>query len=547
MSLRLKTIFGVALIEAALLALLILTVLNFMRVSSQESLLSYANTTANLFATTTKDAILSYDLASLYSFVDEILKNKEIVYVRIRGQQNNILAEGGRQLPTVAKNFDANLEDVDDDVYDTLTEIKEADTVYGTIELGITTAAIAQTLKDTRSMAAGIALLEMLLVAIFSFILGTYLTTQIKALRSGTKKITEGELGYQIHVKGSDEIAALATTFNQMSTRLAESYENQNKYKETIEQINADLEARVLRRTEEISKKNDELSAAYENLKKTQSQLLQADKMASVGQLAAGVAHEINNPIGFIKSNLSSLKYYIQSYQFVLQANNQTFTEFANTGFDKDKTEQAIQLYQKEDIDYINDDIDELLNDSITGIQRVADIVSNLKTYSHVDNQKKQEADINSCLTTTLKMVNNEIKYKCKVITDLQPLPKIFCNPSKLNQVFTNLIVNAGQAIEEQGEIRIQTALQNDKIQIAIGDNGKGIPEENIKRLFDPFFTTKPVGEGTGLGLSISHGIIEEHGGTIQVESALDVGTTFNIALPLDNQSSRGEPQPAFN
>jgi len=192
-----------------------------------------------------------------------------------------------------------------------------------------------------------------------------------------------------------------------------------------------------------------------------------------------------------------------------------------------------------DDFEFISEDVEELLSDSIEGTQRIAEIVRNLKEYSHTDQEAIRESDINSCIETTLKMVNNNLKYKCEINKDLQALPLIRCNPGKLNQVFTNLIINAGQAINEHGTINIKTTTANDHILILISDNGKGIPEENINKLFDPFFTTKAVGEGTGLGLSISYGIIKEHGGTITVDSTPYKVTTFTISLPIDQPTDQ--------
>lgn len=261
--------------------------------------------------------------------------------------------------------------------------------------------------------------------------------------------------------------------------------------------------------------------------KRIENQLRQSEKMQAIGQLAAGVAHEINNPVGYIKSNLGTLQNYIGVFLELMEE----YRAGCARG-EVPLTDRAREILEGEDFEFILDDVGNLLRESIEGTDRVRDIVLGLKSFSRVDEGAAKEADVNSGIDATLKVVWNELKYKCTVTKDLGRLPRINCNLGQLNQVFMNLLVNAAHAIEEKGEIRIATRERDGGVEVTIADTGKGIPPENLKRIFDPFFTTKEAGKGTGLGLAISLGIVEEHGGTMEVKSEVGKGTTFTVFLP---------------
>lgn len=292
------------------------------------------------------------------------------------------------------------------------------------------------------------------------------------------------------------------------------------------------LYSRLGRSLSESQHMAGELDGAYQQLKATQSQILQQEKMASVGQLAAGVAHEINNPMGFITSNLSTLKRYQEKLTIYLQQLEEWLKDQASDEI----LEQQKKLKKKQKIAYILEDIEDLIEESNDGAVRVRDIVQNLKSFSRVDQTEFTQADINECLESTLAIAMNEVKYKASVEKDFGELPLLPCYPQQLNQVFLNILVNAAQAIEENGEIKIKTWNENDLVKIAISDNGSGIPEDIREKIFEPFFTTKDVGKGTGLGMSISYDIIKEHQGQIKIDSAIGQGTTFTIELPVDRE-----------
>ncbi|MES2934115.1 MAG: ATP-binding protein [Pseudomonadota bacterium] len=263
----------------------------------------------------------------------------------------------------------------------------------------------------------------------------------------------------------------------------------------------------------------------------TMDQLIQSDKLASIGQLAAGVAHEINNPIGYIFSNFGTLEKYLGSLFEVLAAHEAAAEAFG----DGPITAKLDEVRQRLEVDYLKEDIPVLMHESKEGISRVRKIVQDLKDFSHVDStQEWSMADIHAGIDSTLNIVNNEVKYSADVIKNYGDLPEVQCFPSQINQVVMNIVVNAAHAMgSKRGEIRISTGCEGSNIWITIADNGSGITKENLSRIFDPFFTTKPVGKGTGLGLSLSYGIVQKHAGRLEVDSEVGKGTTFRITLPI--------------
>lgn len=278
----------------------------------------------------------------------------------------------------------------------------------------------------------------------------------------------------------------------------------------------------------EVKRVSQELTTAYDELKSTHMQLLQQEKMASIGQLAAGVAHEINNPMGFISSNLMSLGKYVDRLKAYIETQSAALANAPAETVERLATEK-----KKLKIDYLLEDIPKLLTESTDGADRVRTIVQNLKSFSRVDESELKEANLIECLDSTVSIAWNELKYTCTVEKEYGDIPFIKCHPQQLNQVFLNLLVNGAHAIATQGIIRIRTWQEGDMVCVAISDTGSGIPEEIRTRIFEPFFTTKAVGKGTGLGLSISYDIVKKHGGTIDLQSALGEGTTFTVRLPI--------------
>jgi signal transduction histidine kinase/DNA-binding response OmpR family regulator len=282
------------------------------------------------------------------------------------------------------------------------------------------------------------------------------------------------------------------------------------------------------RSNKDLRTEQEQQRALIKRLQETQDQLLQSEKMASIGQLAAGVAHEINNPVGFVNSNISTLQKYVEHLLALLETYEQAESLLHGSAL------QNIQTAREEaDIEFLKEDVLALLQESHQGLIRVKQIVQDLKDFSHVDEGEWQQVDLHQGLDSTLNIVNSELKYKADVVREYGELPITECIGSQLNQVFMNLLVNAAHAMEERGVITIRTGTENIWVWVEISDTGKGIEPEHLNRIFDPFFTTKPVGTGTGLGLSLSYGIVEKHGGRIEVDSELGKGTTFRVWLPV--------------
>jgi two-component system NtrC family sensor kinase len=286
---------------------------------------------------------------------------------------------------------------------------------------------------------------------------------------------------------------------------------------------------------EALKQTDEEQKLLIEKLQQAQAQLLQSEKMASIGQLAAGVAHEINNPVGFVNSNMGSLRGYVETLFNVIDGYDQAL---ARTGNGTDVAAAVAQLKKQADLEYLKEDVTALVKESMDGLKRVKDIVQSLKDFSHVGETDWQEADLHQGLDSTLNIANNEFKYKATIEKQYGKLPLVKCMISQLNQVFMNLIVNASHAIKESGVITIRTGVDNDWVWIEVSDTGVGIAPEHLQRIFEPFFTTKPVGQGTGLGLSLSYNIVKKHGGRIDVESEIGKGTRFTVRLPVEPQAA---------
>jgi two-component system, NtrC family, sensor kinase len=302
----------------------------------------------------------------------------------------------------------------------------------------------------------------------------------------------------EIAITSSTEFGVLQESFNEMSRRIyAAKTELENKVRE--------------------------VEAAYSELKETQARLVHTAKMAGLGQLVAGIAHELNNPIGFIYSNMSHLSDYSGRLVKIIRE------------VEADPTRLA-QAKAENDFDYIVEDLPRLISSCEEGARRTRDIVVGLRNFSRLDEAKLKKVSLREGIENTLKLLSGELKNRIRVHTDFGPTPEALCYASQLNQVFMNILSNAAQAIESEGEIWItlRHLPETQCAQINIKDSGKGMPPEVLEKVFDPFFTTKGVGQGTGLGLSISYGIIKQHGGDIQVQSEPGKGTEFIITIPLE-------------
>jgi two-component system NtrC family sensor kinase len=289
------------------------------------------------------------------------------------------------------------------------------------------------------------------------------------------------------------------------------------------------------RQAEELEERVRQVTRELES---RQAQLIQSEKLASLGQMAASIAHEINNPVSYVSSNLSTLESYISVLRRLLELYFQVEKELGPqpTAPVAALLNKTRELREHERLEELLQDMDELMGDSKEGTARIREFIQGLKTFVREESGEPQLADLNKGLMMTLRMLRHEFKHKCEVHCELAPLPLLRCFPTQLNQVFMNLLVNAVQALEQRGVINVSSAREGDEAVVRIADSGPGMSQETLSRIFTPFFTTKPPGQGTGLGLTICYAIISRHKGRIEVRSELGKGTTFTVRLPMETQ-----------
>lgn len=374
--------------------------------------------------------------------------------------------------------------------------VKSLDAKDNKIFLGLATSqqeinAITHKINTTVFSVVGIIILFVLLVI---WIVSRTLFKPLSSLTDAVKMLESGESPYILH-EATTEIGQLTKSFNEMSKKISHVQS-------------------------ELTKKVRELEHTNKDLQDAQSQLVQSAKMSSLGQVVAGVAHELNNPIGFIYSNMNHLREYSEKLIQLVE------------DIEKDPS-QSKKLKKSADFDYISKDLPQLITSAEDGAKRVRDIVLNLRSFSRSDEKARKEFSLEEGLDSTLNILISDIKNRIKIHKNYGGIPLIFGYPGQINQVFMNILTNAIQAINDKGDIWIETSQKGLEVRVSIRDSGPGIPENIREKIFDPFFTTKPVGKGTGLGLSISYGIIEKQNGRIEVHSKPKHGTEFVIILPL--------------
>jgi signal transduction histidine kinase len=366
----------------------------------------------------------------------------------------------------------------------------------------------------------GTAILLALLVVFLTYWIAQGIAIPLKTLIQSAMTIAQGNFKQRVPIRSSDELGTLAATFNEMAGALSVRDVQ-------VQELTRNLEAMVRDRTLELENSHEALKRAYLDLQSAQEQLVQTEKMASLGQLVSGIAHEIKNPLNFIYGNTGFLGDYTQKLQALVES-----LENLPSLSDDDRMEIA---RQKEAIHYafIKNDLRILIDNFSEGARRINTIVSDLRTFSRMDTDAISDVDLHASLEMSLNLLRNQYKNRIEIHKEYGDIPKIQGYSGKLNQVLMNLLSNAFHAIRENGDVWIRTRSHNGAVEIEIEDNGAGIPRENLKRIFEPFFTTKPVGQGTGLGLSISYGIIEQHQGKIHVNSTPQKGSTFTVRLPI--------------
>ena len=385
-----------------------------------------------------------------------------------------------------------------------LRELKWGDNPF-VLGLGANKSAAKAVLKSVNYAFLYVVGTIVVLLILLSFIASKLLLTPIYDVLNAIERADFDKGLFQVPTTNETELGLLAEAFNDLSSR---TFDSQKALKDKIH----------------------ELEGANNEIRDTQAKLVHTAKMASLGQLVAGVAHELNNPIGFIYSNMTHLRDYSQKLLHLIDV-----AEHEPQKLDKEK--------DKADLPYIQKDLPKLISSCEDGARRTRDIVLGLRNFSRLEEAQLKEVDIHEGLNNTLQLLSGELKNRIQVIKQFDKLPKVECYPSQLNQVFMNVLSNAAQAIEEDGEIHISTKkLSGDRVEIKIRDSGKGMSKGTLEKVFDPFFTTKGLGSGTGLGLSISYGVIQKHGGDILVSSELGKGTEFKILLPVHGASELRKP-----
>jgi two-component system, NtrC family, sensor kinase len=361
-------------------------------------------------------------------------------------------------------------------------------------------------------------ILSILIATILVLYTSKIIAQPIEKLTKIAKKITaEANFNLQVPVSTQDEIGTLAKAFNQLIIKVKE-------YTEQLAEYNQNLENRVEERTAEVTK-------TLQELQQTQSQLIQSEKMSSLGQMVAGIAHEINNPVNFIYGNAEHINQYFNDLLNLIELYQKHHPNSSNEISDK---------IEEIDLEFLKEDLEKILHSIKIGSTRIRELVLSLRNFSRLDEAEKKAVNIHEGIDNTLLLLNHRLKKdEIQIIKNYGRLPEIDCYPAQLNQVFMNIISNGIDALEDQEnpnkkQIIITTKVTDkNHVIIKISDNGKGIPPEIKARIFDPFFTTKTVGKGTGLGLSISYQIIKKHQGDIEVTSSEQTGTEFEIFLPI--------------
>ncbi len=392
-------------------------------------------------------------------------------------------------------------------------------------------------LKDEKA-----ALKSLTMVGIELFVLGLLLSIPIVFLiRWLSKKLTDsiheltdfvagitssGDLSKRVNSHSQDELGTLADAFNLMTENLDHITIDRERFVLKLEDLNRTLEQKVQERTRATEAANAYLTKTIQELRDTQGKLVHSEKMASLGQLVAGVAHELNNPVGYIYANFPHLEEYVYDLLTLIDL-------LLKLPMDESCRKQAEQQIKGIDLDFLRNDILKIIRSGKSGAFRIKEIVSSLRSFSRLDEAELKSVLLEDGITDTLALLSHQTKNRVKVVTDFRLNQPVACFAGQVNQVFMNIIHNAILSISDEGTISIATRKEGEWAIVNIEDSGHGIPQDEISRVFDPFFTTKKIGEGTGLGLSISYGIIEKHGGRIEVESEVGKGTRFTIRLRL--------------
>lgn len=393
-----------------------------------------------------------------------------------------------------------------------------------TCGVGIDDSYIFLPVQRLRRVLLAVTLLTAALVLALNYGMSRSIKNPLKKLTSSAQVLAAGDFSQRVDARSRDEIGTLARAFNEMAHSL------QERSKALLE-LNRNLEEKVFDRTRELQDSNRELKSAYSELQEAQLQLVQSEKMASLGQLVAGIAHEIKNPLNFIYGNTEFLRRYVTNLRRVLAVYESL------PSLTSDDRGQIREVKERLNLEFQLQDLDTLISNFEEGAHRINAIIADLRSFSRMDAATPSELNLPEAIEIALNLLRNEHKDRIRIHRDFQPVPPVECLTGKINQVLMNLLSNACQAVLDEGDIWIRIyGPDADHVALEVRDNGAGIDPRNLAKVFEPFFTTKEVGKGTGLGLSISYGIIKQHGGDIHVESSPGQGTMFRVTLPIKQE-----------
>lgn len=594
MSFRLKTILGIGLIECLLLILMVFSAQRFLRESNEEQFVQRAASTVKLFADASKDAVIATDLALLDNFVNEIITNAEVVYVRVIGQDDVVLSKAGSTI-ALAKSFrqDNAFSDIDDSIFDVSAPIVESEFTFGRVEIGFSSGKIELLLENSKRTLSGIALVEILLVALFSFLLGTYLTHQLQYLKKGSEKLASGKLGYQIPVKGTDEIAQTVVSFNRMSGKLKDSELRKEAYLHSalhaiitlnengeITDCNGAAEILFLSSRDELIRENITAVMVIENSESTLSLLKDHDsdvcKLELYSKMHESVMQRCDGETTYLQWTISEIRLdgekifvlfaeninerkeaeqsLLESTRAAMEANRakseflanmthelrtplQGIIGFSSLGvkrYDKVKKEKVLKYFET-----IQNSADTLLS-----------LVNNLLDLTKLESGKMEYKFVEGKVTDVIVQVIGELQSQAgsKKMEIIPPAADLCINlvfdPMRIEQVVRNLLGNAIKFSEPETIIECYAALSENCVSVSIKDRGPGIPTDEIKTIFDKFSQSSATSDGsggTGLGLPICREIISAHQGFIFATNNPDGGATFTFTIPNDLAISKGD------
>jgi signal transduction histidine kinase len=567
-----------------------------------KSIIEKAESIAEMTSFSVSPALFFEDIETIEEVFQSAKQNKDLIYIVVTNNSLDIVTAFNKDKAEQSNfiNISSNNRiSANGMIYNTVTPILYNNRQIGKLYIGLSLENLQKELAKTRTAITLVSLIIFIIGVSIAFGISTIITSPLSQMVKTFEHISIGDLTRRAQVLSNDEIGNLAVSFNRMVDNLeafqhklktvniqlkrqAEELQNEvNERKWAEEQMRAsleekdiilkeleeyksELEEKVEERTKKLEEQKIELEKTLKELQDTHLQLLHSEKMASLGQMVAGVAHEINNPIGYIYANIKFLEDYVNRFKKLLYE-YENIIHILETEADKSKIlnlkSKISNLKSEIDYEYIIKDIDSLLKSCNEGSQRVKNIVTDLRNFSRLDEAELKEVDIHSGIESTLTLFLHQYQDKIIVHKEYGDIPKIKCYASQLNQVFMNLLTNAAHTIEEKNKIeqrfkgniwiKTEKVMRNEKlensipnseivnpkleiIRILIKDDGTGISEEIKDKLFDPFFTTKPVGKGTGLGLSISYSIIEKHKGKLFFNTEIGKGTEFIIELPIE-------------